>query len=58
MFWPALIWFTERIFKEDRDIVELEQKAHDEAGYDRNQEIFPVIRDLREVLRENGVALG
>jgi phenylpropionate dioxygenase-like ring-hydroxylating dioxygenase large terminal subunit len=56
--WPALIWFTEAIFKEDRAIVELEQSAHDAQGADWNQEIFPVIRDLREVLRENGVAIG
>jgi phenylpropionate dioxygenase-like ring-hydroxylating dioxygenase large terminal subunit len=56
--WPALIWFTEAIFKEDRAIVELEQSAHDSQGADWNQEIFPVIRDLRELLRENGVAIG
>ncbi len=55
--WPALIWFTEAIFKEDREIVELEQSAYDAQGADWNQEIFPVIRDLRDVLRENGVAL-
>ena len=55
--WPALIWFTEGIFREDREIVEMEQRAHDEQGDDWNQEVFPVIRDLREVLRENGVPL-
>ena len=55
--WPALVWFTESIFKEDREIVEMEQAAHDAQGDDWNQEVFPVIRDLREVLRENGVAL-
>ncbi|MDH8618524.1 hypothetical protein QIH36_28075, partial [Klebsiella pneumoniae] len=27
--WPALVWFTERIFAEDREIVEMEQRAHD-----------------------------
>ena len=55
LFWPAIIWFTEGIFKEDRDIVELEQKAFDEQGEDCNQEIFPIIQDLRNVLRNNGV---
>jgi phenylpropionate dioxygenase-like ring-hydroxylating dioxygenase large terminal subunit len=55
--WPFLVWFTERIFKEDRDIVELEQRAHDEQGGDWNQEVFPVIRDLRDVLAENGVPI-
>ena len=55
LFWPAIIWFTEGIFKEDRDIVELEQKAFDEQGEDWNQEIFPIIQDLRNVLRENGI---
>ena len=57
MGWPFLIWFTERIFKEDRDIVEMEQRAHDEQGGDWNQEVFPVIRDLRDVLAENGVPI-
>ena len=55
--WPALVWFTESIFKEDREIVEMEQAAHDAQGDDWNQEVFPVIRELREVLRENGMAL-
>lgn len=55
--WPLLVWFTERIFKEDRDIVEMEQAAHDKQGADWNQEVFPVIRDLRDVLAANGRAL-
>jgi len=54
MAWPLLVWFTERIFAEDRAIVELEQAAHDRQGADRNQEIFPVIRDLRALLAQNG----
>lgn len=52
--WPLLVWFTERIFQEDRDIVELEQQAHDKQGADWNHEVFPVIRELRALLRENG----
>lgn len=55
VFWPAIIWFTESIFKEDRDIVEMEQKAFDEQGEDCNHEVFPIILNLRKVLRENGV---
>jgi renierapurpurin 18,18'-hydroxylase len=55
--WPALIWFTERIFAEDREIVEMEQAAHDRQGADWNQEVFPVIRDLRALLAANGVSV-
>src|SRR5690606_18939886 len=52
--WPMLVMFTERIFKEDRDIVELEQAAHDAQGADWNQEVFPVIRNLRALLAACG----
>jgi phenylpropionate dioxygenase-like ring-hydroxylating dioxygenase large terminal subunit len=52
--WPVLVWFTERIFTEDRWIVELEQKAHDAQGCDRNQEVFPAIRELRALLARCG----
>jgi phenylpropionate dioxygenase-like ring-hydroxylating dioxygenase large terminal subunit len=48
--WPALVLFTERIFKEDRGIVESEQAAHDAQGGNWNQEIFPVIRELTSLL--------
>jgi len=53
--WPLLVWFTERIFKEDRWIVEREQEAHDRQGADWNQEVFPVIKELRALLAECGV---
>jgi renierapurpurin 18,18'-hydroxylase len=52
--WPLLVWFTERIFKEDRWIVEREQEAHDAQGDDWNHEVFPVINELRDLLRECG----
>jgi renierapurpurin 18,18'-hydroxylase len=52
--WPLLVWFTERIFKEDRAIVEMEQAAHDQQGADWNQELFPVINELRDLLRRCG----
>jgi len=54
LVWPVLVWFTERIFKEDREIVEMEQAAYDKQGADWNQEVFPVIRDLRALLAANG----
>ncbi|SIT35504.1 Rieske (2Fe-2S) domain protein [Paraburkholderia ribeironis] len=54
LVWPLLVWFTERIFKEDREIVEAEQRAHDSQGADWNHEVFPVINDLRALLRDNG----
>jgi phenylpropionate dioxygenase-like ring-hydroxylating dioxygenase large terminal subunit len=52
--WPALVWFTEGIFSEDRTIVEKEQLAHDEQGADWNQEVFPAIRELRGLLTRCG----
>ena len=55
MAWPFLVAFTERIFREDREIVELEQNAWNELGGDHNQEVFPVIRDLRQLLAECGI---
>ena len=55
--WPALIWFTEAIFREDRDIVESEQRAHDTQGRDWNQEVFPAMHDLRALLARRGVPI-
>jgi hypothetical protein len=52
--WPFITMFTERIFAEDKEIVEMEQKAHDAQGSDWNNEVFPPIRDLREVLARCG----
>ena len=53
--WPFITMFTEQIFKEDKEIVEMEQTAHDEQGSDWNNEVFPPIKDLREVLARCGV---
>lgn len=53
--WPFITWFTENIFREDKDIVEREQAAHDAQGGDWNNEIFPAIRDLRALLARCGV---
>lgn len=54
LFWPFIVWFTNGIFAEDRRICELEQAAFDAQGRDCNQEIFPAIRNLRQVLIDNG----
>ena len=53
--WPFVTWFTENIFQEDQEIMELEQAAHDAQGTDWNNEVFPAIRDLRALLAKNGV---
>jgi hypothetical protein len=52
--WPFVTMFTEKIFKEDKEIVEMEQAAHDAQGADWNNEVFPPIRDLRELLARCG----
>ena len=56
--WPLIRRFTERVFAEDRMAVEAEQRAWDEQGEDWNHEVFPLIIDVREVLRGNGVPLS
>ena len=56
--WPFITMFTEQIFKEDKEIVEMEQAAHDAQGDEWNNEVFPPIRELREVLARNGVPNG
>ena len=56
--WPVLAWFTNRVFAEDCEIVEMEQAAHDAQGADWNQEVFPPIRALRKLLRECGEPLS
>ena len=55
LVWPFLVFFTERIFAEDRTIVEMEQAAYDRQGADRNQEVFPPILDLRGLLVRCGI---
>jgi phenylpropionate dioxygenase-like ring-hydroxylating dioxygenase large terminal subunit len=55
---PFIRWFTNSVFREDQMIVESEQRAWDEQGGDRNREVFPLILELRNVLRRNGVPPG
>ncbi len=55
--WPFIRRFTERVFAEDRMAVEAEQRAWDEQGRDMNQEVFPLILQVRDVLRTNGVPI-
>jgi renierapurpurin 18,18'-hydroxylase len=56
LLWPFIVWFTDGIFAQDRWIVEEEQKAFDCQGADWNQEVFPVIQNLRDLLCREGVA--
>jgi phenylpropionate dioxygenase-like ring-hydroxylating dioxygenase large terminal subunit len=55
---PAMRYFTERVFSEDRMAVEAEQRAYDLQQADWNQEVFPVILDLRALLIRHGVPLN
>lgn len=55
--WPLIRRFTERVFAEDRMAVEAEQRAWDQQGHDRNHEVFPLILDLRDMLRTNGIPI-
>lgn len=55
--WPLIRRFTERVFAEDRMAVEAEQRAWDEQGSDQNQEVFPLILRLKDILRANGIPL-
>jgi phenylpropionate dioxygenase-like ring-hydroxylating dioxygenase large terminal subunit len=52
--WPFITKFTESIFNEDKEIVELEQAAHCAQSGDWNNEVFPPIKDLRAVLMRCG----
>ena len=58
LLWPFVIWFTEGIFAEDRWVVELEQAAFEQQGSDWNQEIFPVLLQLRKLLLRQGMAIS
>ena len=55
--WPFIIYFTNGIFAEDRWVVEMEQAAFDAQGEDWNQEIFPVVQAVRNLLVEKGVPI-
>jgi len=54
LMWPFVAWFTENIFREDQEIVEYEQRAYDAQGADWNNEVFPALCDLRNVLARCG----
>ena len=55
IMWPFIAWFTNRVFAEDREIVEMEQSAYDAQGGDWNHEVFPAINQLRALLAKCGV---
>ncbi len=58
LFWPAIRYFAEAIFAEDRFALEAEQQAHDLQAADWNQEILPFILDLRQLLIASGVPIA
>lgn len=53
--WPVIRYFAESVFAQDRLAVEAEQRAWDAQGGDCNQEVSPVLLQLRGVLRRCGV---
>jgi hypothetical protein len=55
LLWPILRHFAESVFRKDRAAVEAEQRAYDAQGGDWNQEVYPVVLDIREVLRRCGI---
>jgi phenylpropionate dioxygenase-like ring-hydroxylating dioxygenase large terminal subunit len=55
VLWPVLRHFAEAVFAEDRMAVEAEQRAYDELGSDRNQEVYPVTLAVRELLIARGI---
>ncbi len=57
LLWPFIVYFTNGIFNEDRWVVEMEQEAFDSQGADWNQEIFPVILKVRDLLVRKGVPI-
>ena len=57
LLWPFMRYFTQAIFRQDRQAVEAEQRAHDLQGGDWNHEVFPLIRELKGLLTRCGVPL-
>ena len=47
----------EGIFREDRRIVEAEQRAYEVQGADLNNEVFPIVQSLKALLARRGVPL-
>jgi phenylpropionate dioxygenase-like ring-hydroxylating dioxygenase large terminal subunit len=52
---PLLLSIAQRIFEEDREMMELEQNAYDQQGTDRTREDAPFLSELRRVLLTRGV---
>lgn len=50
-------WFANRIFDEDKLVMEAEQAAYDAQGSDWNNEILPFIMELRKILVANGIPM-
>lgn len=58
LLWPFIVWFTNGIFAEDKWVVEMEQAAFERQDGDENQEIFPVILSVRNLLLRKGVPMS
>ncbi|AFY73315.1 ring-hydroxylating dioxygenase, large terminal subunit [Synechococcus sp. PCC 7502] len=58
LLWPFIVAFTNGIFAQDQEIVEVEQRAFDQQGADWNHEISPAILQLRKLLIHAGVPLN
>jgi hypothetical protein len=57
LMWPVIRRFAEAVFTEDRQAVEAEQRAWDVQGADLNQEVYPLVRELKELLIRQGSVL-
>ncbi|MGC9962965.1 MAG: aromatic ring-hydroxylating dioxygenase subunit alpha [Acidimicrobiales bacterium] len=57
LLWPVITLFTEGIFRQDRAIVEAEQRAYEVQGADLNNEVSSVIQSLKALLARRGVPL-
>lgn len=57
LLWPLMRYFTAEIFAEDKMAVEMEQRVYNSQGGDWNQEIFPLLIDVRQLLRNKGIPL-
>lgn len=56
--WPVIRAFTELIFRQDRRMVEADQRALEQHGEDLHREIHPTVLFLRDVLGRCGVPMN
>ncbi len=56
--WPFIRAFTELVFRQNRRMVEAEQRAFEQQGADLGKEIYPPVLSLREVLGRCGAPMN